>query len=79
MKWLQKMRRNLAQNPSGDVLHVAWFREKKFEGKRLYFIIDEFSKRILLIDFSGKKEQEKTIAFVRNNMGLLLEYLRSQR
>ncbi|HLD12283.1 MAG TPA: hypothetical protein VJB87_01685 [Candidatus Nanoarchaeia archaeon] len=78
LKWLCKIKLKLANNPSGNILHVAWFHEKKFEGKRLYFIIDEFSKRVLLIDFSSKKEQERTIAFVRDNMVLLLEYLRSQ-
>ena len=40
--WIQKMKEQIKLNPkAGKALHFDWFREKKFENKRLYFIRSE--------------------------------------
>lgn len=76
--WFDKAKENLKMSVTGDILRVRWFREKKFEGKRLYFIVDDFSQRILLIAFARKKDQEKVIDEVISNMSEWFSYLRSR-
>lgn len=64
-EWIQKMKQQLAVNPfAGKPLHQDWFREKKFEDKRLYFLVHEQKRRIMLVAFGSKKEQQKTIDYV---------------
>ncbi|HLC55159.1 MAG TPA: hypothetical protein VJJ75_01350 [Candidatus Nanoarchaeia archaeon] len=54
--WIHKIKKKLAQDVSGKILHFSCIREKKFLNKRLYFIADETTKRILLITFKEKKK-----------------------
>lgn len=75
--WIQKMEKHLANNPQGKILKYPWFREKKYGDKRLYFIIDEKSRKILLLDFRSKKEQQKIINFTLQNMQEFLLYLKN--
>lgn len=75
--WTSKMRDSLEESPTGKILHFEWFREKKYLNKRLYFLIDENSKKILFIAFASKKEQQNVINFVKQNMKELLDYLKS--
>ena len=60
--WIQKIRLQLRQKGfTGKPLRFAWFREKKFENKRLYFLVSEKKKRVLLLAFAEKKDQQKVI------------------
>jgi putative component of toxin-antitoxin plasmid stabilization module len=45
----------------GKPLHYPYFREKKFENKRLYFLVYENHMVILAIAISDKKTQQETI------------------
>lgn len=45
----------------GKPLKVSYFREKKFKGKRLYFLSYESFMVILAIAISDKKAQQETI------------------
>lgn len=45
----------------GKPLKYPYFREKKFEGKRLYFLVYENYMVILAIAISDKKTQQETI------------------
>ena len=45
----------------GKPLRFPYFREKKFENKRLYFLVYESYMVILAIAISDKKEQQETI------------------
>ncbi len=74
--WIDKVKEKLKQNISGKILQVPWLYEKKFESKRLYFIVDLFSQRILLVDFSHKKHQQIIIDEIINQKHL--EYLRTK-
>ena len=66
--WIKKMIRQLKQNPGvGKPLGFKWFREKKFGGKRLYYLVYENSNTVLLVAFGGKKDQQKIISHVLKN------------
>lgn len=45
----------------GKPLRVSYFREKKFGGKRLYFLSYEDFMVVLAVAISNKKEQQKVI------------------
>ncbi|MDO8634084.1 MAG: hypothetical protein Q7K34_02205 [archaeon] len=61
-EWISKIKHQLRQNPfGGKPLRFKWFREKKFENKRLYFLVSEKTQRVLLIAFAGKKDQQHVI------------------
>jgi len=75
--WIEKIKEKLEENPTGKILHFNWFREKKYLNKRLYFLIDGETKKILLVAFASKKEQQKVIDFIMANMQELLSYLHS--
>ena len=76
-QWINKTKAKLEDGPTGKILHFEWFREKKYLNKRLYFLIDESSKRILFVSFATKRDQQDVIDFVKANMGELLAHLRS--
>ena len=68
--WVEKVYSQLAENPfSGKPLGVKWFREKKFENYRLYFLVFENKKSVYVVNFSTKKDQQKII----NSIWLLLD------
>ncbi|MDO8428681.1 MAG: hypothetical protein Q7S92_05710 [Candidatus Diapherotrites archaeon] len=68
IEWMEKVKREIKENPfTGKPLQVPWFREKKFEGKRLYYLIYENLGKILLVRFAGKKEQQEIINFILKN------------
>lgn len=59
---------------TGKPLGFDFFREKKIEGKRLYFLIYEEFVVVFVIAFGGKKTQQGTINEIKNK---LPEYLQS--
>ena len=75
--WIDKIKKKLEENVTGKPLGFEWFREKKYENKRLYFLVDEQNKKILLVAFATKKDQQKVINFIKSNMKELLNYLRN--
>ena len=75
--WINKTKAKLKESPSGKTLKYRWFKEKKYLNKRLYFLIDEKSRKILFISFAPKKEQQQIIDYVKANMKELLHYLKN--
>ncbi|MDD9954422.1 MAG: hypothetical protein OXR66_08890 [Candidatus Woesearchaeota archaeon] len=75
--WIYKMQKKFTVHPTGKILRYSWFREKKFGNKRLYFLVDEETKKVLLIAFDSKKEQQKIIDYVTKNMDALFRFLRN--
>ncbi len=75
--WIEKIRFKLEINPTGTTLGFPWFREKKHHDKRLFFIIDYNEKKILLVAFASKKEQQEMINYVKEHREELFRYLRS--
>ena len=74
--WIEKIKSQLEQNPAGKILTFSWFREKRYLNKRLFFLIDEEGKKILLVSFASKKDQQEVIDFIKSNMKEFLKYLK---
>jgi hypothetical protein len=61
-----KIESQLSENPYvGDPLNVKWFREKKMDKYRVYFIIYEDIFSVFMVAISEKKDQQKVINTVR--------------
>jgi hypothetical protein len=58
----------LAENPLlGKPLGYPFLREKKIEGRRIYYLIYEDLKLVLLVATSGKKDQHDTIDHIQEH------------
>ena len=67
--WISKIIAQLKTNPfAGKPLGFEWFREKKLGGKRLYYLIYQKVGIVLLVAFGGKKEQQKIISHILQNL-----------
>ena len=56
----------LKLNPfSGKPLGYKFFREKKIGKNRLYFLVYEQLVIVFLVDYSGKKDQQKTVNTIK--------------
>lgn len=58
----------------GTPLGTKWFRETRFEGYRVYYLIYEDLQAIYMVAISDKKDQQKTI----NTIRLFLEFFREE-
>ncbi len=76
-QWIESIKNKLEEEITGKVLYFEWFREKKYLNKRLYFLIDKPSKKILFISFASKRDQQEIINEIKKNMHKLMTYLRS--
>ena len=57
----------LEENPYvGKPLGTRWFREKRIEGYRVYYLIYEDLKAVYIITLSGKKDQQRTINTIKH-------------
>ncbi len=72
-KFIIQLRANA--NMIGKPLGYFFFREKKFNGKRLYFLVYEEWKAVLVITISGKKDQPETILAIKSRLPLYREYI----
>lgn len=64
-----KLKDNLKKNPFvGKPLGYSFFREKKIEGNRLYYLIYEDKLIILFVFYSNKKLQQKTIDNIKSEL-----------
>ena len=74
-EWLRKIEEQLVENPYvGDPLNVKWFREKKHDKFRIYYLIYDDLKAVYLIAISEKKDQQKVI----NTIRLLLDNFKEE-
>lgn len=74
-EWVDKMEAQLAENPFvGDQIRVPWFREKKKDKFRIYYLIYENVNAVYLVGISEKKDQQKVI----NTIFLLLDNFREE-
>lgn len=72
---IEKIKNQLKINPFvGKPLGSKWFREKKINGFRLFYLIYEKQRIVALISFSDKKLQQQTINAIR----LRFEYYREE-
>ncbi len=68
-KIADKIPKNLAESPlSGDPLGYKFLREKRIKEKRVYYLIYEDLKLVLLVAASGKKDQQDTIDRIKEQL-----------
>jgi|SRR3989338_5990908 len=64
----------LKQEPySGKPLGYKFFREKKFNGKRLLFLVYEEHNAIFLVTITTKKAQQQEIDLIKANLDVYKE------
>ena|SRR3989338_46376 len=67
-EWIEKIKEQLSENLSiGKPLRYGWFREKKLDNKRLYFLINQKTKKAIFLAFGCKKEQQRIIEHIVSN------------
>lgn len=73
---ISKFEQQLKVKPySGKPLGYKFFREKKFDGKRLLFLVYEEHKVIFLITITDKKAQQSEIDLIKANLDVYKEML----
>ena len=60
---------------SGKPLGYAFFREKKFNGKRVLFLIYEDKECVFLVTITDKKAQQHEIDLIKTNLDIYREEL----
>ncbi len=65
-------------NVVGKPLSFPFFREKKFNGSRLYYLIYLEWDALLVITIGSKKEQPETIAYIKENLPQYKAYIRQR-
>ncbi len=66
---VEKLPKKLSINPFvGDQLSYRFLREKRIKEKRVYYLIYEDLKLVLLTAVSGKKDQQATIDHIKDNL-----------
>ena len=69
VKRVEKFEQELKEQPySGKPLGYNFFREKKFDGKRLLFLVYEEHKVVFLITITDKKAQQHEIDLIKANL-----------
>ncbi len=62
-------KKQLVENPYvGDPLGYKFFREKKVGGKRVYFLVYDGIKAVLMVAVSDKKAQQETIDEIKGRL-----------
>lgn len=71
---VSKFEQKLKEEPySGKPLGYEFFREKKFDGKRLLFLIYEEHKMIFLVIITNKKAQQHEIDLIKAQLDVYKE------
>lgn len=64
-----KIPKKLADNPfSGKPLNYPFLRETRIKEKRVYYLVYEDLKLVLLVAMSSKKDQQKTIDHIKEQL-----------
>lgn len=73
---IRKIFVQLKENPYvGDGLRFRFLREKRIREKRLYYLVYDDLKAVLVVAFGGKKIQDRTIDWIVENLSEFRKYL----
>ena len=73
---VRKIMKQLKEQPfSGKSLGLPYFREKKFDGKRLYFLIYKTFMVVLAVGISDKRAQQATINKILRDLDTYQEFI----
>lgn len=62
----EKLPPKLAEDPHvGQLLYFPFLREKRIGGRRVYYLVYDDLKLVLLVATSGKKDQQETINHIK--------------
>lgn len=65
----EKIPKKLAINPYvGDPLSYQFLREKRIKEKRIYYLIYDDLKLVLMVAVGGKKDQQDTINHIKGHL-----------
>ncbi|MBU0962915.1 MAG: hypothetical protein KKD48_03340 [Nanoarchaeota archaeon] len=71
---VSKFEQSLKESPfSGKPLGYPFLRQKKFDGKRLIFLVYEEHKCIFLVTITDKKIQQEVIDLIKANLDIYKE------
>jgi len=71
IKRVEKFEQQLKQQPfNGKPLGYKFFREKKFDGKRLLFLVYEEHSVVFLVTITDKKAQQRDIDFIVSHLNI---------
>ncbi len=66
--WVDKVKDQLAENfDIGKPLRFEWFREKKFGAWRIFYLVNEKQRKVLLVALGTKKNQQRIINHILIN------------
>ena len=75
-KRVSGIEQELKKSPyDGKPLGYKFFREKKFDGKRLIFLVYENHQVIFIIKIKDKKDKQKVIDLIKANLDVYMEEL----
>ena len=60
-EWIEKIRTQLRNSLDVGKPLSYWLREKKLTSKRLYFAVNSNTRKVLLLFFAHKRDQQKII------------------
>ena len=76
-KIIQKLFLQLKESPYvGDAIRYRFFREKRIKEKRMYYLIYDDLSTILIVALGGKKEQQKTINEIIQDLPEFKKYIK---
>jgi len=68
---IKSFEQSLKNDPyTGKPLGYKFFREKKFNGKRLIFLVYEEHQTVFLVTITDKKAQQHEIDLIKNNLNI---------
>ena len=74
---IENIFKQLKENPYvGGQLQIRMLREKRLDGKRLYYLVFDDLQAVLIIALSDKKAQQKVIDFITGNINHFRNYLK---
>jgi len=77
---VRKLPANLRRTPfQGKPLGSKYLREKRVKGRRIYYIVYEEFKIVLLVGVSSKKDQSSEIDKIKRELQNLYDYVKSIR
>jgi len=74
---VEKFEKNLSENPFlGKPLGFVFFREKRLNGRRIYYLIYEDFVVVLMVALSDKKTQQATIDAIKEKLNEYYEMMK---
>ena len=74
---IENFEKKLAENPfAGKPLGYVFFREKKLNGRRVYYLVYEDFVIVLMVAISDKKTQKATIDSIKVNLGIYYDMIK---